>query len=201
MLKHTEDRSKEDAKQLIQFRSKRNLYFSASVVLAVVLIALGIVREFIIAGGTTVNLWIMLVTVGLAIIVAIALGLQGAEVTEIIHKYRRMIKWQRLKYRIDSTERSIREGLDKIHRKIEEEINLEWNWMNYLKLWLLREFDDNDRDKSEQEKQQLVYTNFSLFKQKLLDQSERTLTALDEYEAKYKELVNFDYQKFIQEKA
>ena len=200
MLKVQEERTQDENKQLVRLRSRRNMYFSASIILATVLIALGIIREFIIAGGTTVNLWIMLVTVGLAIIVAIALGLQGAEVTEIIHKYRRMVKWKRLKNQIDQTEREIQTRLDLIGRQIEKDVNNEWAWMNYLKRWLLREFDDDDKDKSEEEKEALVYNNYHLFKDKLLSQSESTLSKLKEYKEQYKELVNFNYQKFIEEK-
>lgn len=201
MLKIQEERTQEENKQLVRLRSKRNMYFTATVILATVLIALGIIREFIIAGGTTVNLWIMLVTVGLAIIVAIALGLQGAEVTEIIHKYRRMIKWRRVKSQIDRTERDIQNNLDLIDRQIENDINNQWAWMNYLKRWLLREYDNDDQDKSEEEKEQLVYNNYHIFKEKLLGQAESTLSKLKDYKEQYKNLVNFNYQKFIEEKT
>jgi hypothetical protein len=162
---------------------------------------LGIVREFIIAGGVTVNLWIMLVTVGIAIIVAIALGLQGAEVTEIIHKYKRMIKWQRLKHQIDGCEKEIGEGLDAIERMIEEEINNHWGWMNYLKRWLLREYDNDDKDKNKEEKENLVYTNYKLFTEKLLGQAEKTLAQLQTYQDEYEKLLEFDYQELLKEKA
>ena len=195
MLKHQENLTIDEKRRIVQLRSKRSLYLVSSLILAVVLIALGIVREFIIAGGATVNLWIMLVTVGLAIIVAIALGLQGAEVTEIIHKYKRMLKWRSLKRHIDLTEKAIRNGLDLIHRKVEEDINKEWSWVHYLKMWLLREFDEDDKEKSEEEKRQLVYTNYQLFKDKLLSQSEKTLEILKTYEEKYDQLIHFDYQQ------
>jgi len=201
MLKHQDERTREDERQLIRLKAKRRLYLAASIILAIVLIALGIIREFIIAGGATVNLWIMLVTVGLAIIVAIALGLQGAEVTEIIHKYKRMVKWQHLKYRIDQTERAIRDRLDLIHRKIEEDINNEWSWMHYLKMWLLREFDDDDKDKSVEEKKQLVYTNYGLFKEKLLSQSEETSRLISSYENKYDQLISYCYSLDVGRKA
>ena len=200
-LKQKDELTNDEKGQMIRLRSKRNLYLSASLVLAVVLVSLGIVREFIIAGGVTANLWIMLVTVGIAVIVAVALGLQGAEVTEIIHKYRRMIKWQRLKNQIDYTERKIGERIDLIDRKIEEEINNHWAWMHYLKRWLLREFDEDDKEKTVEEKQQLIYTNYSLFKNKLLSQSEDTLAMLKSYRDEYEQLLHFDYQKLIEEKS
>ncbi|MFZ5518639.1 MAG: hypothetical protein ACOY90_18565 [Candidatus Zhuqueibacterota bacterium] len=200
MLKIQEKRTQEENKQLVKLRSRRNMYFTATIILATVLIALGIIREFIIAGGTTVNLWIMLVTVGLAIIVAIALGLQGAEVTEIIHKYRRMIKWKKFKSQIDQTEREIQNNLDFIDRQIEKDVNNQWAWMNYVKRWLLREYDNDDQNKNENEKDRLVYNNFHLFKVKLMSQSQSTLSKLNTYREQYKKLVNFNYQKFIEDK-
>ena len=201
MLKHSEERTREEQTRFIHLRSKRNLYFSATLILAVVLISLGIVREFIIAGAVSVNLWIMMVTEGIAVIVAIALGLQGAELTAISHKYKRRIKWQKLNSQIDACERKIGERLDAIHRKIEEEVNNYWGWMNFLKRWLLREYDENDQDKSNEEKKNLVYTNYKIFTEKLFSQSEKTLTQLKTYEAEYDSLLNFDYQKLIEEKS
>lgn len=199
-LKHKEELSGGEKSKLIRLRSKRNLYLSASIVLLIVLVALGIVREFIIAGGVTVNLWIMLVTVGIAVIVAIALGLQGAEVEEVIHKYKVMIKWQRLKRKIDYTEKEISNKLDLIHQKIESEINNHWLWLIYLKRWLLREYDDDDQEKSEEEKRQLVYTNYDSFTQRLTSQSRDALKILNTYEDQYRDLLNFDYKSLLEEK-
>jgi len=190
-LKTKAELTDEDKRRLERLKWKRIFYAGTTVLLAVVLLSLGIVREFIIAGGVSINLWAMLVTVGLAIVIAIALGLQGAEVTEVIYKYRRMKKWLYLKERIDAVEKRMREKLDEIHRKIEESISTYWGWMYYLKYWLRRPYDDDDLDKSEEEKENLVYTNFDMFKQSLFDQSSSTIQKLEDLETRYENLIKF----------
>ena len=190
-LKTKDGLSAEEKQRKARVKSKRSFYIGATILLICVIFALGIVREFIIAGGTSLNFWAMMVTVGLALVLAIALGIQGAEVTEVLFRYNRMKTWMSLRDRIDDLEKRVRGILDEVNTKLEENIANYWYWVYYLRYWLKHDCDEEDREKPNDMKSQLPYRDKNAFQAYLFEQCKTPIETLKGLRQSYLALLNF----------
>lgn len=190
-LRNKSSLTESDRIKLVTLKFERRLYFAITFALFLLLFSLGIVREFVFAGGEKVDVWLLIVTISAAILVAVLLGIQGEKSNRVIDQYYIYRHWQRLRKKIDRLEVTLQGKFDRTSGKFSQAIENEWGWIGYTRRWLVRNYDEDDQNKSEEEKKNLLYINKDVFKKRIYLDAKEQLDKLKEHNKKYEKLKDF----------
>jgi len=177
--------------ELRRFKSANALYTILTIILFSILISLGVVREFVIAGGVRPDIWLLIVTIGIAIVIAFVLGIQGEETDRVINQYHKYKIWNKLRKRIHRHEIILQEKFDKVDGCLIQTIEKAWGWMHHAKRWIVRNYDEDDREINEADKKNLIYINKDVFKDRMYSDTKIERGKIVEFKKVYDKLKNY----------